>query len=246
MHRGPRNFLLAQWKEQLGGKMTGLFWVASFQWYHTRSYPISKKKKHAVLTRIFAVKSTQFSMEQIAGSVKQAGSNEFRKVIIGCNTLHKRPNKNLFIYSRGSLLRVSLLLHGMSLQAISKHSVHRSKNCFKSFVYFLQCFDHPSVFTRSLNMTHPQALSMEKHLKINCQISDFFLGGVVYCRALGTICQGLFGPTCTQRGARLLGNITSGTMGLGHPWNWWFSIIQKILEEVKQPEATCLVFFGGG
>lgn len=123
------------------------------------------------------MKSTQFSMEQIAGSVKQAGSNEFRKVIIGCNTLHKSPNKNLFIYSRGSLLRVSLLHHGMSLQAISKHSVHRSKNCFKSFVYFLQCFDHPSVFTRSLNMTHPQALSMEKRLKINCQISDFFLGG---------------------------------------------------------------------
>ena len=196
------------------------------------SYPVIpnlKKKETCSLNPNFvAVKSTQFSMEQIAGSVKQAGSNEFRKVIIGCNTLHKRPNKNLFIYSRGSLLRVSLLHHGMSLQAISKHSVHRSKNCFKSFVYCLkQCFDHPSVFTRSLNMTHPQALSMEKHLKINCQISDFFLGGVVYCRALGTICQGLFGPTCTQRGARLLGNITSGTMGLGHPWNWWFSIIQK-------------------
>ena len=67
-------------------------------------------------------------------------------------------------------------------------------------------------------MTHPQALSMEKHLKDQLSSLWFFGGGVVYCRALGTICQGLFGPTCTQRGARLLGNITSGTMGLGHPW----------------------------
>ena len=46
----------------------------------------------------------------------------------------------------------------------------------------------------------------------------WFLGFFfVYSRALGTICQGLFGATCTQRGARLLGNITSGTMGLGIP-----------------------------
>ena len=173
-----RNFLLAQWKEQLGGKMTWLFWVASFQRYHTRSYPISKKETCSLNPNFLLWNQLNSAWNRLQAHSNRQGPTNSERSSLGV-TLSTKGQTRISSFIVGvPFLEFHFCIMGWAckrshnMECISQRTVSKAL-----YMFFNTVSNHPSVFTRSLNMTHPQALSMEKHLKINCQVSDFSGGG---------------------------------------------------------------------